>query len=206
VYTGVQVLDMLAAKHDADVAPTYTVRTPSGGTHLYYRAPTDLRLRNSAGILGWLIDTRAGGGYVVAPPTSIDAHAYTVIELRDLAPLPGWLAALLARGNVTARSPATPPVVTLTGQVARYVAAAIAGETAKVRVALPGSRNHTLFCAAVALGQLVAGGKLDERAARSALTDATAAHITNSAFTPSEAEATISSGLRTGARNPRTAA
>jgi hypothetical protein len=202
-HTGVQVLDMLAAEHNASVAPTYTVRTPSGGIHLYYRAPTSLRLGNSAGMLGWLIDTRAGGGYVVAPPTSIDEHAYTVVDPRELAPLPGWLAALLARGNVPARSPATPPVVT--GQVARYVAAAVAGETAKVRAANPGHRNHALFCAAVALGQLVAGGQLDERTARSALTEASAVHITNAAFTPSEAEATISSGLRTGARNPRTA-
>jgi hypothetical protein len=206
VHTGAQALDIVAAEHNASVAPTYTVRTPSGGTHLYYRAPTDLGLRNSTGILGWLIDTRAGGGYVVAPPTSIDEHAYTVADPRDLAPLPGWLTRLLARDSVPARSPATLPAVTHTGQVARYVAAAVAGETAKVRLALPGSRNHTLFCAAVALGQLVAGGQLDERAAGSALTDATAVHITNRAFTPSEAEATIRSGLRTGARNPRTAA
>ena len=62
--------DVLAALAEANDQPlpveTYTVRTGSGGMHLYFAAPADAALRNTAGRLGWLIDTRAAGGYVVA--------------------------------------------------------------------------------------------------------------------------------------------
>ena len=44
---------------------TYAVETPSGGLHLYFRALAGQVLRNTAGKLGPLIDTRARGGYVV---------------------------------------------------------------------------------------------------------------------------------------------
>jgi hypothetical protein len=49
---------------------TYTVATASGGEHLYFRQPVGLQLRNTQGEhgsgLGWCIDTRGHGGFVVA--------------------------------------------------------------------------------------------------------------------------------------------
>ena len=69
---------------------------------------------------------------------------------------------------------------------------------------LPGQRNHTLFRAAVALGQLVGGGQLDEHTARDRLREACAGHILAGAFTAVEADATITSGLTRGAAEPRT--
>ena len=36
-------------------AATYTVSTPSGGLHLYFRMPDGLELRNTGGTLGWRI-------------------------------------------------------------------------------------------------------------------------------------------------------
>src|SRR5690606_18675731 len=67
--------DMLAVVAERAGQPvpneTLTVRTPSGGLHLYFTAPDGVQLRNTAGErgngLGWKIDTRAWGGYVVAP-------------------------------------------------------------------------------------------------------------------------------------------
>lgn len=47
---------------------TYTVRTQSGGVHLYYAVEGEVP--NSAGRLGEHVDVRGDGGYVVAPPTS----------------------------------------------------------------------------------------------------------------------------------------
>ncbi|MGH3859981.1 bifunctional DNA primase/polymerase, partial [Actinokineospora sp.] len=48
---------------------TCTVGTPSGGIHLYFAAPAGVELRNTGGErgngLGWKVDTRAHGGYVV---------------------------------------------------------------------------------------------------------------------------------------------
>ncbi|MGH3811601.1 MAG: bifunctional DNA primase/polymerase [Pseudonocardiaceae bacterium] len=202
---GEDMLAMLAVEAKASVPVTYTVRTVNGGTHLYYLAPPGTPVGNTAGSLGWLVDTRGRGGYVVAPPTTISGHPYTVTDDRTPAALPGWLTGLLTRHDIPAPRPAPRPVVP-PDRAGRYVTAAVAGETAKVRMALPGNRNHTLFCAAVALGQLVAGGSLDDQDAYAALMDASAKHVAADAFTHAEAEATICSGLATGARNPRTAA
>ncbi|MGH3815229.1 MAG: bifunctional DNA primase/polymerase [Pseudonocardiaceae bacterium] len=202
---GADMLAMLAVEAKATVPATYTVRTVSGGTHLYYQAPARSRIGNTAGSLGWLIDTRGCGGYVVAPPTTISGHTYTVTDDRDPAGLPGWLLAVLTQHHIPDAGSAPRPV-TSPDRAGRYAAAAVAGETAKVRMALPGNRNHTLFCAAVALGQLVAGRSLADEDAHAALQEACAKHIAADAFTTAEAEATIRSGLATGTRNPRTAA
>jgi hypothetical protein len=53
---------------------TFTVRTPSGGTHLYFQAPAR-KIRNSASRLSPLIDTRANGGYVIAPGSRVGGRA-----------------------------------------------------------------------------------------------------------------------------------
>lgn len=76
ITSGAQVLDQLLARQPsaATVTATYTVVTPSGGRHLYYRAPTNVQLRNTAGELGWLIDTRAHGGMVVAAGSVLAKH------------------------------------------------------------------------------------------------------------------------------------
>ncbi|HEY8717741.1 bifunctional DNA primase/polymerase [Pengzhenrongella sp.] len=210
VSTGEDVLAALADEHGAPVKATYTVRTRSGGSHRYYAHPVGPRLANTTGSLGRLIDTRAHGGYVVAAPTTIDAATYTISDDQPPAPLPDWLSGLLRPverpPHATIRA-ARPRALPVDGdRSARYVAAALDGEIAKVRGAQAGTRNHALFCAALALGQLVAGGALALEVARDALLDSAAAHITAGAFTHREALASIASGLRRGANNPRTRA
>jgi hypothetical protein len=66
-----------------------------------------------------------------------------------------------------------------------------------------GQRNQSLYLAAVALGQLVAGGALGEQGARAELRTAAAEHLAVGAYSALQAEKTISSGLRAGARRPR---
>jgi bifunctional DNA primase/polymerase-like protein len=63
VTTGAGVLVQLTAHASSSVPATYTV---TGGQHLYFRQPPSLELCNSAGRLGWKIDTRGHGGYVLA--------------------------------------------------------------------------------------------------------------------------------------------
>ena len=113
--------DVLAVLCEANDQPlpvdTYAVRTGSGGTHLYFTAPPGITLRNTAKRLGWLIDTRAHGGYVVAAGSTVDRRPYTVLVDEDPAPLPGWLTDRLADPAPTtervaprlARRPPTPP-------------------------------------------------------------------------------------------------
>ena len=57
---------------------TFTVRTPSGGLHLYFTAP-DKSLGNTVGKLGRQIDTRGVGGYVVGPGSVCRTGYYTIV-------------------------------------------------------------------------------------------------------------------------------
>jgi hypothetical protein len=203
---GADVLAVLAERAGAEVPATYTVTTPSGGRHLYFLAPTgpgSSELRNTAGErggLGWKIDTRAHGGYVVAAGSITRAGAYSMTDERDPAPLPAWLLQRL--------QPAPPPVVPAgpirtSGRGSRYLEAAIAAETYRVHNAPPGQRNASLYVAAIALGQLVAGGALAEHEATAALRSAAGRHLALRAYSQRQAEQTIASGLRAGAKRPR---
>ncbi|MFL6126023.1 bifunctional DNA primase/polymerase [Actinophytocola sp.] len=202
VRDGQDVLAVLADQAGEPMpADTLTVATPSGGLHLYYRAPAGVELRNTAGTLGWKVDTRAHGGYVVAPDSMVDGRRYRVVVDVPVTLLPTWLAALL---RPTPPPPAPDrPVQTLTGRRTRYVDAAVRMECAKVHHAPDGQRNATLYAAAVALGQLVAGGALSEQDHERELLTAAGRHIAVGAFSDHQARATIRSGLNKGRNRPR---
>lgn len=73
------------------VPRTRTIRTGSGGLHLYFRHPGG-RYPNTAGKLGPGIDTRGDGGYVVAPGSGhVSGGAYTLLIDCEPAELPAWL-------------------------------------------------------------------------------------------------------------------
>ena len=82
-----------------------------------------------------------------------------------------------------------------------YGAAILDGEVERVQGATKGERNDTLNVAAVKCGRAIAGGHLDEDAARAALMNAAAAI----GLTRTEASKTIRSGFRHGMQYPRDA-
>ncbi|MFF5176972.1 bifunctional DNA primase/polymerase [Micromonospora sp. NPDC000316] len=202
-------VDVLAALCEAAGQPvpdgTYTVTTGRGGAHLYFRHPTGGQaLRNTAGErgngLGWLVDTRAHGGYVVAAGSTVAGRPYAVARDLPVADLPGWLAERLAPAPLP---PQRPVAVDLpSGRTGAYLDAAIGRQLDHLRHAAEGERNHTLYVSAVALGQLAAGGALSVDQA-AALLEQTALSIGLSRF---ETLRTIRSGLAAGARRPRTVA
>jgi Bifunctional DNA primase/polymerase, N-terminal len=197
VADGFDVLAVLAERAGQPFpADTYTVQTGRGGTHLYYRQPAGARLGNGAGRLGWLLDTRGHGGYVVAAGSSVDGHPYTVWDGRPPAELPDWLAHLLTPAVAAPVRPTSAPPA---DRLPAYLRAAVAGEVAHVAAATEGVRNRTLFAAAAVLGQLVAGAGLPAELVTAELEQAAA----GIGLTPAEAAATIRSGLRAGARRPR---
>ncbi|OLF17404.1 hypothetical protein BU204_11550 [Actinophytocola xanthii] len=185
---------------------TYAVRTARGGSHLYFAAPAGTALRNTEGEqgrgLGWKVDTRAHGGYVVAAGSTTPDGSYEIVEDREPAALPGWLAERL--------TPTPPPTVSATATVPAdrlpsYVAAALRGEVEKVACAQPTQHSRVLFCSAVALGQLVGAGHLPPGTAEQHLTHAAQHMITGSCrCTEREVERTIRNGLRVGRSDPRT--
>ncbi|MGW4058665.1 bifunctional DNA primase/polymerase [Amycolatopsis sp. NPDC004747] len=202
---GEDVLAVLAAEAGQELpGDTLTVRTPSGGLHLYYRVPGDTTLRNTSGDrgqgLGWKVDTRAWGGYVVGPGTLSGTGRYGYVWDGSVAELPGWLVDRLTPAPL----PAAPvrPIRPAGDRRSRYLIAAIRAEAGKVADAKT-NRNATLYAAAIALGQLVEGDALTEEEVRAALMTAAGRHIGTRHFTAREAEATITSGLRAGAKRPR---
>jgi hypothetical protein len=206
VTDGADVLAVLCERHGQPFpADTYNVRTWSGGTHLYFTAPEGEPLRNTAGDsargLGWKVDTRAWGGLVVGAGSTFAGHRYEATRNNPVAPLPGWLAELLRPAPLP---PQTPIAVALTGRGRRtaFLRSAINGEVQRVTNSGPHEHNNSLYVAAVALGQLAAGRELSE------------ADVTGWLLTAAlqvgqgerEARRTIASGLRAGARRPRTVA
>jgi hypothetical protein len=147
--------------------PTWTVGTPSGGMHLYYQAPkTGGPWRNTAGRIGWHIDTRAEGGYVVAEMSTVHGYHYVVIDSRPPAELPDWIAQRLAPATATPRPETTCPI-TPVGRA--YVDAALAGEVQRVLDATPGQRNAALNRAAWNLARHIASGQLERSTVEAAL-------------------------------------
>lgn len=198
---GTESLDRLQSLMGS-LPATLSATTGSGGTHLYYRHPGG-EVRNTAGRLPGItealpgLDLRGDGGYVVAPPSGhASGAAYTwADEAEAVAHAPGWLR---PPARATFPTGTTPRPVPRRGG-SRYGLTALHQETGDLRRAQPGSRNNRLNRAAFCLGMLVAGGELDAALVEDELLAAALAV----GLTEGEATASIHSGLRAGAAEPR---
>lgn len=88
----------LVAEHE--LPPTYTVRSPSGGLHYYFRFPEGITVRNDQGrVICKDVDIRGVGGYVVAAGMRATytkhqrefAGTYDVIDDSAIALTPQWI-------------------------------------------------------------------------------------------------------------------
>ncbi|WP_331719490.1 bifunctional DNA primase/polymerase [Streptomyces xanthophaeus] len=214
VTDGFSMLTALAHRAGAEVPQTMTVRTPSGGHHLIFRAP-DSEVRNTARSLGWCIDTRAAGGYVVGIGSVIGGVAYTLEgSITAPADLPEWLLTLITSSPEPAKSGRAPRrkevvarlhALTRQGTREQRWAAGIlrseCDELAALKQAV-GSRNARLNLAAFRAGQLVAAGLLDQAEAEDQLTAAALEAGLNDK-SPYEVEKTLRSGMTAGLSRPR---
>ncbi|MCA1841866.1 MAG: bifunctional DNA primase/polymerase, partial [Actinobacteria bacterium] len=169
VQGGTDVLEALAADAGASWPETYTVMTPSGGLHLYFRAPVGEPIGCATGDgpggphLGPCVDVRGLGGLVIAAGSYSTAQGrpYTRVSPPELRPqeLPGWLLELLRRPAPRA-IPAPRPVSLYApgrsggSRADRYARAALDGEAEAVAAAAEGERNKRLFRAARKLGEM----------------------------------------------------
>ncbi|MEV0576038.1 bifunctional DNA primase/polymerase [Streptomyces sp. NPDC050392] len=187
---GADNLSALCERAGHPVPRTRTVRTASGGTHLYFTAPAAARLHNTAGTLAPLVDTRAWGGYVVAAGSAVNGRRYTVQGPALINPLPAWFLQRLAPPHP---KPATvaPRPVPVPLRAHRYAETALQRERETVRAAGEGRRNTTLLVSVRAVGRFVAWGDLPR-------------HVVEAAFQaegeavglpPAECRATITSAL-----------
>ncbi|MFI7499502.1 bifunctional DNA primase/polymerase [Streptomyces sp. NPDC049687] len=184
---GAAIFRALCERAGHAVPATYRTRTASGGEHLYFTAPTGLRLTNTAGTIAPLVDTRAWGGYVVAAGSHTPTGAYEALCGPETAPLPVWLQSILR----PTPKPSQTPSEAVTGQSRRYADVALANETRNVTTAQVGAREGTLFRAARALGRFVAWGDLPRHVVEQALQEAGEA----AGLTVSECRSTLRSAL-----------
>ncbi|WP_371497656.1 bifunctional DNA primase/polymerase [Kitasatospora sp. NBC_00374] len=206
IHDGHDVFAAICERHRQPLPDdTYTVRSPGGSTHLYFAALPGAGLRNTQGRdrggLGWKIDTRAGGGLVVAAGSLTPKGPYTTVRDAPVAPLPDWLATLLTPAPLPPQKPVTVPLRS-DDRRSKWLHVAINAEIQRVLTSPADGHNKALYLAAVALGQIVAGGGLTEAEVTTHLT--TAAHQVGQK--PGEIARTIASGLKAGARRPRTLA
>ncbi|WP_165547132.1 bifunctional DNA primase/polymerase [Kribbella sindirgiensis] len=195
---GRDVLDLLADDAGERLPRTWTVTTPSGGQHLYYRQPDAAQLGNTAGKLGWRIDTRGHGGYVVGAGSVTRGQLYRADLIRRPQRLPDWIVDALTahpappeQGGSVRRGPRR------FGPV--YGLKALTGQLDRLLAATPGQRNDDLNASAYALGRVAATGALDPQVIRNELLSA-AMQI---GLGRREAERTIESGLSAGLLRPR---
>ncbi|MGW0945186.1 bifunctional DNA primase/polymerase [Streptomyces sp. NPDC002623] len=146
---------------------TRSIRTPSGGEHLYFTAPSDVRFTNTTGTLTPKVDTRAWGGQVVAPGSMTPQGLYAVLDDAPVANLPEWLQKALTTPQRLAAAPILPMP---TRDTDRYAAAVLQREVAAVAATAEGGRQAELLRAVRAVGRFVAWGDLDRATVEAAFT------------------------------------
>lgn len=196
---GRESLAALAREHGS-LPVTVTAITSRG--HHYYFADRDGIARNSASKLGVGVDTRAAGGYVLAPPSiHPSGFVYRWVPGRgphqiEAAPLPEWIAVALRPVEPTRSAE---PIEIDRARVGAYARAALIAECDAVISAGEGTRNHRLNEAAFSVGQLVGAGALDRRLAMGALIQAGQ----RAGLGAREVLLTVNSGTTAGAAQPR---
>jgi hypothetical protein len=145
---------------------TYTVRTPSGGLHYYFRMPDDFELTNARGKLPIGIDVRGWHGQVVVPPSErADGRYVTLVDV-EVVRAPEWLLEMIRperREPKVADGPDWVPtdVQIDDSRVQAMLAVAVPGELAEFAAAPVGARNTIGFDAACRLIEFVNAGWVD---------------------------------------------
>ena len=198
----------LDVKHGADgrqwwgrqqQVKTATAQTPSGGRHVYFRAPELREIPSSVATLAPNVDVRADNACIIVPPSQTAAGNYKWISPPEngIADMPAWLIRLIARREETpAMQPR--PVVYSDWRMNSYLRAALEHASDEVATAKQGQRNVTLNRVAYSMGRLVETGLSEELAAGVLLHAAMTAGLPQRAATQ-----TIKSGLTKGQQNPR---
>jgi hypothetical protein len=91
----------------AELPPTRTATTRSGGRHLYYAVPADVHIPSTEGVYAPGVDVRGDGGYIVAVGTP--GYAWIDAEV-PIAELPAELLERVARKNRRAGAGRMPAV------------------------------------------------------------------------------------------------
>ncbi|MEH0635442.1 bifunctional DNA primase/polymerase [Streptomyces bottropensis] len=187
---GATSLQALCERAGQALPATYRVRTARSGAHLYFTAPAGMRLKCSVDRLGKHIDTRAWGGYVVAPGSTVPDGTYDVTDPSPVAELPMWLARLL----IEPVKPAPAQVIVPVRDGTRAARVALDRECDVVRAAKEGGpigRNVTLHRSACKVARFVAWGHIP----RHVVEEAIQAAGESTGLSPAECRTTVRSAM-----------
>lgn len=186
------------------LADTLTVRSGSGrGRHYYFYS--DILPANA-----WLagVELRTSGAYVIAPPTIHPCGNPYVVEnavnprrVANLDTLREWVVERAARIEPAPR-PNRNAIFTAIRSGSAYGRAALTSECIAVRMAPVGSRNKTLYIAALKAGSLISSGHLERLEVESQLESAAAALVEDDG--QRAVQKTIKSGIEKGLANGNT--
>jgi hypothetical protein len=95
-------LDYLVDSLELDVR-TFTVRTPTGGRHIYFRT-NGVEVRNSVRALRPGLDVRGWHGFVVGPGSETWQGRYEILADKPIAMAPAWLVDMCGRARRCART------------------------------------------------------------------------------------------------------
>ncbi|MBF0514538.1 MAG: DUF3987 domain-containing protein [Desulfovibrionaceae bacterium] len=203
---GPATLEALEAAH-GKLPPTPTQQTGSGGKHYFFLYPEGRKVKYSTSKIGLKLDVKGEGGYVIVAPSGHPSGGQYqwLTGKQPAAEAPEWLLDLVCEqpGQVLKKK-ATPVLIKnelQTGENTAYGLKALEEEVAKVASAPVGSRNETLLKAVAALRGLAAGGELNWTEAEAVLINA----AKSIGLEAGEIHATIASGMKYGAVQPRSA-
>lgn len=191
---------------DSQLFETYSVKTPSGGKHLYFY-DQNIAIKQGTEVNGWWrVDTRSKGGYIVAEGSRLINSASGVTDQYQsvgnhsvVLNFPAWLRDELSPKAIREISVASSSIhssnISSNQVFSREFADQVLSERCTlIRNTPEGSRNQSLIKHATYIGKIIGMGSLDEREASQSLLEAAIA----SGLTQFESVNAIKAGIKYG--------
>jgi hypothetical protein len=191
---------------DVQLFETYSVKTPSGGKHLYFY-DQNIAIKQGTEVNGWWrVDTRSKGGYIVAEGSRLINSANGVTDqYRSIGNnsvvlnFPTWLRdelsskpigeRVIASSSNSASSVLSDPKFSL-----EFAEQVLSERCTLIRNTPEGRRNQSLIKHATYIGKIIGMGSLDERKSSESLLEAAMA----SGLTKVESVRQINAGIKYG--------
>lgn len=144
---GEDLLDEIRHTCEGQIPPTYTVRTGSGGLHIYLWWPSSWPRASQSSIWKGLIDVRSNGGehggYVLGGGSVTESGKYVIVDDSPVAIAPSWIRSMCVE-------PPPPPRMA-SALIRQPGSVSFSGLAESVATATPGNRNNALLWAARAM-------------------------------------------------------
>lgn len=190
---------------DSQLFDTYSVRTPSGGKHLYFY-DQNIAIKQGTEVNGWWrVDTRSKGGYIVAEGSRLinsskgELDHYQSIGNSVVLNFPTWLRDELSPKAIKENfiTPSSIPASNVASNpiFSREFAVQVLSERCTlIRNTPEGRRNQSLIKHATYIGKIIGTGSLDEKIASDSLLEA----AISSGLTQFESMNAIKAGIKYG--------